>query len=34
VENRWVSLDTALGRSPDAQELMQMLGEQPVPAGR
>ena len=27
VENRWISLDTAVGRSPDAQELMQMLGE-------
>jgi len=33
VENRWISLDTAIGRSPDAQELMQMLGE-PVAAGQ
>jgi len=27
VENRWITLDTAMGRSPDQQELMQMLGE-------
>jgi twitching motility protein PilT len=27
VENRWISLDTALGRSPDQTELLQMLGE-------
>jgi twitching motility protein PilT len=27
VENRWITLDTALGRSPDQQELLQMLGE-------
>ncbi len=30
VENRWISMETALGRSPDQQELLQMLGE---PAG-
>jgi twitching motility protein PilT len=34
VENRWISFDTAVGRSPDQQELAQMLGEEPVPAGR
>jgi twitching motility protein PilT len=27
VENRWINLDTALGRSPDQTELLQMLGE-------
>jgi twitching motility protein PilT len=27
VENRWISLETALGRSADQQELRQMLGE-------
>jgi twitching motility protein PilT len=27
VENRWISLETALGRSPDQSELLQMLGE-------
>jgi twitching motility protein PilT len=32
VENRWISLETALGRSADPQELRQMLGE-PVGAG-
>jgi twitching motility protein PilT len=31
VENRWISLETALGRSADQQELRQMLGE-PVTA--
>ena len=33
VENRWITLDTALGRSPDQQELLQMLGE-PVGASQ
>ena len=27
VVNKWVTLDTALGRSPDVQELQQMLGQ-------
>ncbi len=27
VVNKWVTLDTALGRSPDMQELQQMLGQ-------
>jgi twitching motility protein PilT len=33
VENRWITKESALGRSPEPQELLQMLGE-PVRVGR